>query len=173
MPKLKDISIWEFSKYSVQRNDEAIRFSEVKAALLLSLVGLLIGGIFNNIDHIKSLLISNICLIKILAIIDLLIIVIGFIILIISSLLIIFPRFHVVNKTSYLFFGDNHKLREEEIKNEIYNLDIDKKNDQIITQMHATSKIAYKKFTIIRWSIIGTIVTIFGSLFILILYLFS
>lgn len=173
MPKNKEISNWEFSKYSVQRNDEAIRFSEVKATILFSLVGLLIGGVFNNIEPIKSLLISKVCIIRSLSFGSLIIIGIGLLLLIVSSILVILPRLHVINKTSFLFFGDNYKLQEDEIKREILSLDTEKKNDQIIAQIHATSKIAYKKFSIIRWTIGGTIIIIFGSLLLLTLYLFS
>lgn len=166
-----EISLWEFLKYSLQRNDEAIRFSEAKAALLLTIIGLLMGGFIANLDKYKSLLISESKLVTTVSIFSLVLVLGGFLLSIVPSILIIFPRTHVVKNISLLFFDNYDCLSEEELRHVTSNLSTQNKIEQLTAQVHATSKIAHIKFESFKISLIGILILLSGYFISILLYI--
>jgi hypothetical protein len=171
MTKLDKREIWDFSKYALERNDEAIRFSEAKAAVLLTIVGVIIGGLVDNVRKFQKLMSSDILTIRIFTYACLFLIGVGFLVVIISTILIILPRLHVVKNKSFLFFGDNAHMNEEEFVECICKSSKKYQNHQIITQVLATSKIAQKKFYIFQISIVGMCILLTGYFLSIILFL--
>ena len=164
MSKEVDPSYWEFAKYALQRNDEAIRFSETKAALLLTLTGLVLAIIVDKVPLYRSLFQSQSCTIKILTISSLVAIILGILLVGSVTLLAIFPRLHISKDTSYLYFEHLSKISEQEIADQFTSLDSTTKLRHILSQIHATSVIANLKFKLIRLALVGTVLEVLGSI---------
>lgn len=164
MPRPIDPNAWEFAKFTLQRNDDAIRFSETKAALLLTLTGLLLGIVADKIPLFKGLLQNQSCTIKIIAISSMAAILMGIILVATSSLAAIFPRLKVAKGTSYLYFGHLANFSEQETARQFAELDSDTKLNHILSQIHATSAIANRKFGLIRFALMGTVLVLLGSI---------
>jgi len=162
--KTNDPNAWEFAKYALQRNDEVIRFSETKAALLLTLTGLFLGIVADKILLFKELLLSQSCVVRILAVISMVAILMGIILVATASLAAIFPRLRVVRDTSYLYFGDLIGLSEQETIRQFAALDSNTKISHILSQVHATAAIANRKFILIRLALVGTVLVFLGSI---------
>jgi len=164
MPKEANPTAWEFAKYALQRNDEAIRFSETKAALLLTLTGLLLGIMADKITLFKNLLLSPSCATKILATSSMMAISVGIILVAIASLVAVFPRLRVAKDTSYLYFEHLAGLSEQDTASQFAALDSNTKLQHILSQVHATSAIATRKFRLIRFALVGTVLVLIGSI---------
>lgn len=164
MAKTTDPSSWEFAKYALQRNDEAIRFSEAKAALLLTLAGLLLGIVADKIPAFKGLLASPFCVTRILAASSMVAILLGIILVATSSLAAIFPRLRVAKGTSYLYFEHLVGLSDQETARQFAALDSDAKLSHVLSQVHATAAIANRKFGLIRFALVGTALVVLGSI---------
>jgi hypothetical protein len=154
---------WEFEKFALQRNDDVIRFSETKAALLFTLTGLLLGALADKIPLFKGLLQNQSCAIRIIAISSVASILVGIFLVAAFSLLAIFPRLKVAKETSCLYFGHLANFSEEETARKFATLDSDTKLNHILSQIHATSLIANRKFGLIRFALIGTVLVLLGT----------
>jgi len=164
MTKPTDPNAWEFAKYALQRNDDAIRFSETKAALLLTFTGLFLGMLADKIPLFKDLLQNQSCTIRIIAINSMVAIIMGIILVATSSLTAIFPRLNVAKETSYLYFKHLANLSEQETARQFAELDSNTKLSHILSQVQATSAIANRKFGLIRFALLGTILVVLGSI---------
>lgn len=171
MSKHKGQSV-EFARLALQRNDEAIRFSETKATLLLTLVGLILGIIVDKVCQLKMLFQNQIIFVRSFGIFSILIFFLGIVIIIVFSIATVFPRLNVKKAISLVYFGDLSKLSEGETLKYFTNLDSESEYHHIISQVHATSKIANHKFILVRYSFIGLLFIIIGSIpLILLIYL--
>lgn len=159
---MTEYSTWEFAQFALQRNDEAIKFAEFKAGFILSFISLFISGIFDNIDYLQSVA-KNCCQPNCYFLLSGIgLCITGIIIAVVTTISVIFPRFHVVKRISYLYFNDNYNLHEEDIRLNISKLHQDEMLSHLIAQVHASSIIAHDKFILIRFSIIGLILLFIG-----------
>lgn len=167
MKKRTDDNILDFAKLALQRNDESIRFSETKAGFLLTFVSLLLGILITQVENLKQILIQD-SLGRSYILIALVLIFIGIFMVLVASLVTIFPRLKVVKATSLLYFQHLVSLNEKDISSSFVNLKDKEKIEQIATQVLATAKIASRKFMLIQVAIIGTSAILLGSVFIMI-----
>lgn len=132
---------WEILKY----NHDMIRFSEVKAGLVISILGVLFSLLFQSIEKVKPYLLESI---------PSQIVAGGFVILTVIAILYSFrcfiPRFENKNPTSMIFFGDivadfphfnsYHKFAQKTLGDEFeFSL-------QLAEQIHTNATIATRKF---------------------------
>ena len=164
MPKVTDPNTWEFAKFALERNDEAIRFSETKAALIFTLIGLFLGIIADKIPLFKDLFQSPSCTIRILSIISMVIILFGIVLVVTFSLAAVFPRLRISKETSYLFFTDVANLGEQETITHISSLNSNDKLKHTLAQVYSTSVIANRKFNLLRYALVGTVIVLLGLL---------
>lgn len=158
----KDYSkIIDYAKLSLSRNDESIRFSESKAGLLFSFVGLIIGLSFNEISLLKPLF-SIKDFLGIAAIISITLLITGTITVIISTLLIVLPRLKVTKNPSFLYFGYIQSLTEQGLLEDIKKVDSEVMLSHLTSQVHATSIILKRKYRFIRIEIFGAILVFIG-----------
>ena len=164
MPRKKEPEDWEFEKFALQRNDDAIRFSETKAALLLTLTGLLLGVVADKVQSFKEMLLASSLTIQILIVCSLALILAGIILVVVSSLLAVFPRLSVVKNVSLLYFDLLARLSEQEATERFKDMDAKTKHEHLLSQVYATSRIAARKFKLIRSALWGTVLVLIGSL---------
>lgn len=139
---------WEILKY----NHDMIRFSELKAGLVISILGVLFSLLFQSIEKIKPLLEGNIVLMFASGV---------FVLLTIVSVLYSFrcfiPRFENKNPTSMIFFGDivsdfpdfnaYYDFAQKTLNSEAdFSL-------QLAEQIHTNASIATRKFKAVSKSI--------------------
>ncbi len=105
MAATEDLSIYDFAKYALERNDEAIRFSETKAGFLFALAGLLVAVLAGELSPIKANIAVATGPTQTLLAVSLWMIGPGMIVLAATSLATVFPRLHVTRTMSCLFFG--------------------------------------------------------------------
>jgi hypothetical protein len=132
--------------------NEWIRFSDIKAGAILSIYGVLLTVIYSNSKQVFELLNSNNCIL-ILAIIATL----SSIASVIFSFLTLNPTLKNKNPHSILFFGH---VQEKFDEFENYNehavqviQDKDRYRNQLAEQVFTNSKISWRKFKFISWSI--------------------
>lgn len=143
----------EFYWHILNKTHDHIKFSDAKAALLLSLYGIIISLYFTQ----SSTFINEV--IKVSSFKMILLIIIG-----ILSLLSIYCAFNAVNprlknptSTSVIYFGDVHK--EFKSADEYYQFgnEIFDKPEAVFRdlsdQVYVNSTIAYKKFYNVAWAI--------------------
>ncbi|MBV6397428.1 MAG: hypothetical protein HFACDABA_03042 [Anaerolineales bacterium] len=164
MPKKKEPEDWEFEKFALQRNDDAIRFSETKAALLLTLTGLLLGVVADKVQSFKDLFFTSSSGVQILIVCSLALILAGILLVAVSSLLAVFPRLKVVKNISLLYFDHLARLSEQEAMERFEDLNAKEKHEHLLSQIYATSRIAARKFKLIRSALWGTVLVVIGSL---------
>ncbi len=139
---------WEILKY----NHDMIRFSEVKAGLVISILGVLFSLMFQSIEKIQGYLHESI-LVQIMAAIFIIVTVIS----VFYSFRCFIPRFENKNPTSMIFFGDivsdfphfndYHKFAEDNLMNDAeFSL-------QLAEQIHTNASIATRKFKLVTKSI--------------------
>lgn len=172
MPNEDSPNSWEFAQYALQRNDEAIRFSETKAAVLLTLIGLFLGLIADKIPSFKTFFSNPNIPIRVLSISSMIFILIGIILVAVASFATIFPRLHVSKEKSYLYFQHLVGLKEQDFTSHLESLDSKVKLNHTISQVHATSIIANRKFGFVRVALFGAMIVILGSLLATITFLF-
>lgn len=139
---------WEILRY----NHDMIRFSELKAGLVISILGVLFSLLFQSIDKVKPYLQGHI-LLQIAAGV--------FVILTIVSVLYSFrcfiPRFENKNPTSMIFFGDI--VSDFGDFNAYYDFAQNTLNSeadfslQLAEQIHTNASIATRKFKAVSKSI--------------------
>lgn len=137
----------------LKNNQEMIRFSEVKAGLVISVYGILFSVLLNGYSAIRLEVAGWPWY--------LIIVVIAFVVLTLTSLYFAFkcfrPRFENKNPTSVIYFGDivadfkEYKLYHEFLE-KIVNDDRDM-STQLAEQIHTNSSIARRKFQAISKSI--------------------
>ncbi len=168
MPNKTDPTSWEFAKYALQRNDEAIRFSETKTALLFTINGLILGIIADKILMIKDLCHSPINIVRVTVSSAIVAILLGVAFVSISSLLTVFPRLHASKVGSYLYFENLIPINLRQLSKSISTLDSESKLEHLISQVHATALIAHRKFFLIRFTLVGTTLILIGSILVII-----
>lgn len=156
----------------LQYNSEWLKFSDTKASIILTVYGIIITIIYSNsVDVYEA--ISSSKFIQILCILSA-----------ISSLISIYFAFKCINPTlenknpnSIIYFGhiaekfstyeEYHKATEDIIDDEL------KLKNQISEQIYTNSKIAWKKYFNVSWSIRLFVLTIVLLLIQIIIYLIS
>jgi len=145
----------------LKNNQEMIRFSEVKAGLVMSIYGILFSVLLNSSTGIRD------------EIVDwpwyLFIMIIAFVFVTLSSLYYAFkcfkPRFENKNPTSVIYFGDivsdfkeykSYHVFLEKIVVDDYEMSL-----QLAEQIHTNSSIAKRKFQAVSKSIKYLLATIF------------
>lgn len=139
---------WEILKY----NHDMIRFSEVKAGLVISVLGVLFSLLFQSVDKIKGLVLESIPIMVVAGIFAFCTIV-----AVMYSFRCFIPRFENKNPTSVIFFGDivsdfshfnaYHKFIETVMNDEKeFSL-------QLAEQIHTNASIATRKFKAVSVSI--------------------
>jgi hypothetical protein len=147
---------WEILRY----NHEMIRFSELKAGLVISISGVLFSILFQSIDSVKPYFMDSILNLIVAGI---------FVLLTMISVMYSFrcfmPRFEIKNPTSMIFFGDivsdfpnfkdYHKFAQKTLGDE-YEFSL-----QLAEQIHTNATIATRKFAAVSkamrymlWSIV-------------------
>ena len=147
---------WEILRY----NHDMIRFSELKAGMVISISGVLFSILFQSIDSVKPYFINSTINLIVGGI---------FVILTLISVLHSFrcfmPRFEIKNPTSMIFFGDivsdfpkftdYHEFAQKTLGDE-YQFSL-----QLAEQIHTNATIATRKFGAVRkamryllWSIV-------------------
>lgn len=154
----------------LQYNSEWLKFSDTKASLILTVYGIIITIIYSNsVDVFEA--ISSSKIIQIICILSTL-----------SSLISIYFAFRCINPTlkntnpdSIIYFGhisekystfkEYHQATKDLIDNE------EKLSVQISEQIYTNSKIAWKKYFNVSWSIRLFVVTIVLLLLQVLIYL--
>jgi len=137
---------FDLAKLALKRNDEAIRFSDTKATIMLSLASIAFTLLLNGSGNMKQLLDVSYTLPHILAKISLILIIGGLLTVIGSTIYVIIPRMTSSKKPGALFFGDYLNRSEKESEDLISNLTAEESISQIISEIHITSEIASQKF---------------------------
>ena len=153
----------DYCKLALVRNDESIRFAESKAGFLFSAVGIMLGYLATEIAVFKEALIIGNPQLP-LAIIALVLIGIGTIMTAVSTLLIVFPRLKIGREGSYLYFGSVQSLSAKQFCQKGSQLSSKMIIEQLLTQVHATAVIVWKKYYFVRLEFIGTILVFLGWL---------
>ncbi len=143
----------EFYWYSLNKIMDHIRFSDAKAALFLSIYGILISIFFSQSDHVWLDILEGSSIKQFLLILT------G-----IFSVISIYFAFNAVNprlknptSTSIVYFGDIHK--KFSTPEEYYEFgqkrfqDPDEVFRDLSDQVYVNSTIAYKKFFNVSWAL--------------------
>jgi hypothetical protein len=157
--KLRDMA-----KHAVERNDESIRFSETKSGIILAFVGLLLGFTLDDIQDLICIIQGGDCFLSILAIISLVLVLLGVILIGLSSFLNIYPRLRVSKDESFAYFGSIKELEEDIFISRFQELSPEMIIRHMLSQAHATSIIAWRKFQLVRVSIVGAGIVFIGWL---------
>ena len=156
--------------FILKNNQEMIRFSEVKAGLVISIFGILFSIILNSVTWIKDQ-ISDWTIMQV-------VILVIFLLTTLTSLLYAFrcfiPRFENKNPTSVIYFGDivsdfveyksYHKFLESTV------VDDAEMSLQLAEQIHTNSTIATKKMRAVNMAMrammvaVGLLITLVGFL---------
>ncbi len=164
MPQKNSTELIDFAKLSLSRNDESVRFSESKAAFLFTFVGLLLGLLTDKLSTYSQIINGAKSHQWLIAWISLILLGIGTVTVIISALLIVFPRLKVTKQSSHTFFGSINNLSEHDFHQSFTRLDAPKILEDLISQIYATSAIARRKFFLVQVELAGTVAVILGWL---------
>ena len=162
---------FELAKLALERNDEAIRFSETKATILLSLSSI-ITILFDKSEFLKLFFLTSSHYPRAIVIISLIFLSCGILTVFGATIYVIFPRMNKSLKPGTLFFGDYAGRSEEESKILIANLTAEESIVQLVSEIQITSEIARQKFIGNRVAIIGEVFVILGLLSIYLATLF-
>jgi len=154
--------IYDFAKFVLNRNDEAIRFSDTKAAIMLTASSLVVTILVDKSVEISQTFCSFDLNQKPLLITSLILLVLGLLIVTISALVGIFPRLTKSKSPGLIYFGDIHAQTSLDITNKLSSMSSVDLIDQIFQQIQITSEIVYKKFMCIRIANIGIISILIG-----------
>jgi hypothetical protein len=149
----------------LKNNQEMIRFSEVKAGIVISVYGVLFSVLLNSVTLIKEKVMDGPGYLLVFLVI--------FIAVTLMSLYYAFkcfrPRFENKNPTSVIYFGDivsdftEYKLYHTYLEKIV--VDDSEMSVQLAEQIHTNSSIATKKFQAVSMSI----KLLFADIFLLIL----
>jgi hypothetical protein len=149
----------------LKNNQEMIRFSEVKAGIVISVYGVLFSVLLNSVTLIKEKVMDGPGYLLVFLVI--------FIAVTLMSLYYAFkcfrPRFENKNPTSVIYFGDivsdftEYKLYHTYLEKIV--VDDNEMSVQLAEQIHTNSSIATKKFQAVSMSI----KLLFADIFLLIL----
>jgi len=148
-------SLTDMAKHAVKRNDDSIRFSEIKAGFIFAFIGLLLGFILDDIQILITIIQGGDCILSILSITSLALVFIGFILVVFSSFLNVFPRLRVSQDESFIYFGSIRELTEDVFISRFQELSPEIMLRHLLSQAHATSCIAWMKFRLTRISMVG------------------
>ena len=139
---------WEILKY----NHDMIRFSELKAGMVISILGVLFSLLFQSVESLKGYFVDSIP-IQIVAGLFVFLTLVA----ILYSFRCFIPRFEIKNPTSIIFFGDivgdfphfseYHQFAEKTIQND-HDFSL-----QLAEQIHTNAMIATRKFKAVSKSI--------------------
>ena len=133
------------------RTDDLAKYSDTKAALLLTVHGVLLTIIYTNANSVYDYFFKNWFTMLIITLVALSIIV-----SIVFSFFVINPRLKNKNSTSLIYFGHIQEKYKDyssyfiDVKDTFS--DLEKVNKQISEQIHTNSNIAWKKFTYVTKS---------------------
>ena len=164
---------FELAKLALERNDEAIRFSDTKATILLSLSSIVITILFDKSEFLKLLFLNSSHYPRAIVVISLIFLSCGILTVFGATIYVIFPRMNKSLKPGTLFFSDYAGRSEEESKILIANLTAEESIAQLASEIQITSEIAKQKFIGNRVAIIGEVFVILGLLSIYLAALFS
>ena len=153
---------WDMAKLVLQRNDEAIRFSETKAALLLTFIGVLFTIAIDKVEYFQEYTASTNSLGRNLLATSGIVIFLGIIVVTIASIYAIFPRLYAPKEFSVFFFGNYKTSTESESITAFSKLTNAEKMEHIITEIYTTSTIAGRKFRGVQVALAGTILVFVG-----------
>jgi len=156
--------IFELAKLALERNDEAIRFSDTKATILLSLSSIVITILFDKSEFLKKFILTSSHYPRAIVLISLFFLSGGILTVFGATIYVIFPRMSKSAKPGTLFFSDYAGRSEEESKILIANLTAEESIAQLVSEIQITSKIARQKFIGNRVAIIGEVFVILGLL---------
>ncbi len=157
--RMEKMSSFQLFSYILTRNDESIRFAESKVTVIFGIIALTAGIILNYLTEVISYILKNgdtfVWLLVAIAIFS-------FLLSLVFSFLVLYPKLSITNECCLLYFGDTDKYNENEFKDKIINRKKKEVRDEFIWQVHATAKIATRKFTIIKYLLITTAVYLFS-----------
>lgn len=163
MPNNPSLPKLDFARYALQRNDDAIRYSETKAGLLLALIAILFATVGSEITDINKIIINNYFPSTTILDCSLIVLIPSIILLVIVSLETVMPRLHVTQTISYLYFGSLSSINEIDLLQKFPKLTQVEMNHQLLAQVHATAKIAQRKFELMRIATISAGFVLLGS----------
>ncbi|MEL7120121.1 MAG: Pycsar system effector family protein [Bacteroidota bacterium] len=150
----------EFYWYSLNKTLDHIKFSDGKAALLLSFYGILISLLFTQSEQVVEQYVNGPGLKRILLVLN-----------VAFSLISIYFAFNTINprlknpgSTSIIYFGDIHK--KYKTPKEFFEFGNQKFEDpdaifrDLSDQLYVNSSIAYKKFFNVSWALRFFVVSI-------------
>ena len=157
----------------LQYNNELLRYSEVKAGLILTVYGILFTVLYNTLEPIQLAIEEHWLLFALASIFSLTTVV-----SIYYCFRCFIPRIEKNNPLSYIFFGDvASKFKDGEeyfVKMEEMIYDETKYCQQLAEQIHVNARIASKKFKNVSQAIKLLVVAIFSIvLFVLVSMLFT
>ena len=163
--KSKDqFEAFEFAKLALERNDEAIRFSEAKAGFITTLVGLLLGFFADKLSIFINLLSTNNSILKLFVFISIALLATGTFVTTASTFFVLFPRLNISKRQSFLYFGSIGKTSEDDFLQGFMATDTVDMQNHLLSQVHATSIIAKKKFFYVRIEMVGAFIMLSGWL---------
>ena len=162
----------EMGLKALERVDNVLNFADSKVGFLIAFISLLIGLLVDQFSLIKQLLLSQNHLYATLIGIAIFLMSSGLILILVSSMQIVFPRLKITTIQSFFFFGSIYKLKDVEFISAYKELSQDELTDHILSQLHAVSVIANQKFVNVQWAMSGAVVVFIGWLMaILVLFL--
>lgn len=164
MDKLDQPKLTDFATLALERNDEAIRFSEAKAGIQITFVGLLLGLFVEKLSTFLTILSSNNNTLKLFVYASFTLIVLGTIVVIASTIFVVFPRLKISKIESFLYFGSVGNISENEFLQSFAEIDEMTMQKHLLSQVHATSVLAKQKFHFVRLQVIGAIFMLSGWL---------
>lgn len=157
----------------LKNNQEMIRFSEVKAGLVISIFGLLFSVLLSSTTWIKEQLADGPWYLLMLVIVFILITLVSMY----YAFLCFRPRFENKNPTSVVYFGDivsdfpkymdYHTYVEKTV------VDDHEMSIQLAEQIHTNSTIAFRKFRVVSKSIKLLLIDVFVLIFIVAVLILS
>ena len=154
----------DFAKLALERNDEAIRFSEAKAGFITTLIGLLLGLFADKLSMFIDILSSNNSTLRLFSYVSIVLLVIGTVVAIVSTFFVLLPRLKISKRSSFLYFGSIGNISEDEFLQKFIETDTVDMQNHLLSQVHATSVIAKKKFFYARIEMIGAFIMLSGWL---------
>lgn len=156
---------FDLAKLALKRNDEAIRFSDTKATIMLTVVSLAFTVLIDKSQFIYQNLYHLEPLPKILCLVAFVMLLIGILIITISTLFVVFPRMKSSTKTGVLYFGDYLGRKEKDDVDFFLGMSQEEGIKQLVSEIHITSEIANRKFIGIRIATVGTAIVILSLFF--------
>jgi len=153
---------YDLAKLVLSRNDDATRFADAKATFMLTISGLIFSVLIDKLDLVKQNFDLLYSLPKAILVLSFVVMSIGILIATISTIYVVFPRTIRSKTTVFSHFSDFVDREEDDCTSLLTSLSQEEKVQQIVSEIHITSKIIERKIKGIRIITIGTSLVILG-----------